>query len=80
MFVQVKNGRIVRVSETKNVGDVELDLPEDFDFDHIDRYEVDGDTLIKHDLITESDLDPTPAEPDIYDELAAVYQEGVQSA
>lgn len=50
MFVQIKNGRIVRVSEERSHGDVEMDLPEDFDYDHIYRYEVTSSGLVKHDL------------------------------
>ena len=50
MFAQIKNGRIVRLSETKNDGDIKLELPEDFDFDRFDRYEVVDGVLIKHDI------------------------------
>lgn len=50
MFAEIRNGRIVRVSEEGTPGDVEMDLPEDFDYDHIDRYEVTSSGLVKHDL------------------------------
>ena len=50
MFAEIRNGRIVRVSEERSRGDVEMDLPEDFDYDHIDRYEVTSSGLVKHDL------------------------------
>lgn len=50
MFVQIKNGRIVRVSEEGTPGDAEIHLPEDFDYDHIDRYEVKDSGLVRHDL------------------------------
>lgn len=44
------NGRMVRVSEESSGGDVKIELPEDFDFDHIDRYELVDGELVKHDL------------------------------
>lgn len=53
MFVQIKNGRIVRLSESKNDGDIELELPEDFDFERFDRYKVINGALIKHDILEE---------------------------
>ena len=51
MFAQVKNGLIVGLSEVQQPHfDTPVDLPEDFDFDHIDRYELAEDgTLIRHD-------------------------------
>lgn len=50
MYIQVLKGRIVGVSETPNKGfDRHLDLPDDFDFDHCDRYEVtDSGELVYH--------------------------------
>ena len=50
MFVQIKDGRIVGVSNDSNGFDFEINLPENFDFDHIGRYEVVDNELIEHDV------------------------------
>ena len=61
MFAQIRNGRIVGLSETAlPLFDTPIDLPEDFDWEHIDRYELtEGGVLIRHGLPAEpiSDVD-----------------------
>ena len=70
MFVQIKNGRIVRVSEVCNGDDIEMELPEDFDYARIDRYEVVDGVLIKHDLPGSE----TNAEPTIKEQIAELRE------
>ena len=50
MYVQLLNGRIVGVCETLESGfSLQFELPNDFDFEHIDRYEITEDgTLVYH--------------------------------
>ncbi len=80
MFAQIICGRIVRISEESGGDDVELDLPEDFDFDHIDSYEVTENGLVKHNL-------PAPEIPQTpyvtyyvtWEELEKALKEGVNS-
>ena len=46
MYVLIVDGRIVRVSEESNGDDIWMDLPDDFDYDHIYRYQVvDGELV-----------------------------------
>lgn len=76
MFVQIIKGRITRVSEEAGDGDVEMVLPEDFDFDHIDRYEVTESGLVRHDL-PETE---TPESPYVtWADLEKALKEGVNS-
>ena len=77
MFIQIYNGRIVRVSEEQMLeDDIQIDLPDDFDYDHIDRYEVADGELVKHD-IEEQEI---PESGDsVWDALDAAYREGVDS-
>lgn len=76
MFAQIICGRIVRISEESGGDDVELDLPEDFDFDHIDSYEVTENGLVKHNL-------PAPETPEspyvTWEALEKALKEGVNS-
>lgn len=61
MYIQIYNGRIVRVSEKRILDDdSEMNLPESFDYDHIDRYELVDGELVEHEL--ESDDTPTQEE------------------
>ena len=58
MFIQIYNGRIVRVSEEQMLeDDIQMDLPDDFDLEHIDSYELVNGVLVKHEL--ETDNTPT---------------------
>lgn len=50
MYIQVKNDRIVGITEEYSNGFIEFDIPDDFDYENISRYEVNGKELIKHDL------------------------------
>lgn len=61
MFIQIKDGRIVRISEVSNGDDIEMELPENFDYDHIDRYEVVDGSIIENDL-PQVDSEPTQEE------------------
>ena len=46
MYVLIVDGRIVRVSEESNGDDIWMELPDDFDYDHIYRYQVvDGELV-----------------------------------
>lgn len=60
-FAQIKNGRLVGLSEMEQpLFNIPIDLPEDFDWEHIDRYELtEGGALIRHGLPAEpiSDVD-----------------------
>ena len=61
MYIQTYNGRIVRVSDEQMLeDDMQMDLPSDFDYDHIDSYEVVDGVLIKHEI--EEDNAPTAEE------------------
>lgn len=79
MFAQIINGRIVGLSETEQPHfDVPVELPEDFDWEHISRYGLTDDgELIRHDL-------PEEARPSVSDadmaliELAALTAENAQ--
>lgn len=50
MYIQILNDRIVGITEEYSNGFIEFDIPDDFDFENISRYEVKGTELIKHDL------------------------------
>lgn len=52
MYAQLHNRRIVGLSEREQpFFDTPIDLPEDFDFDHLSRYELtESGELIRHDL------------------------------
>ena len=63
MYIQLYNNRIVRVSDEQILeDDIQLDLPEDFDWEHIDRYEITDGDLVKHEL--ESEITEPTAQDD----------------
>ena len=61
-YIQLYNNYIVMVSDTEDENLIEIELPEDFDYDHIDWYEyVDGE-LIYHDRSDEYPVVPSQEE------------------
>lgn len=71
MFIQIYNGRIVRVSDERMLDDdIRMNLPDDFDYDHIDCYEVVDGELVKHAMKT----DNTPTE----EERIAALEEALE--
>ena len=72
MYIQIYNGRIVRVSEEQELeDDVQMDLPSDFDYDHIDLYEVVDGELMKHEPEVP---EPTPTQEDRIAQLEAMLE------
>ena len=48
MYIQIYNGRIVRVSDEQMLeDDVQMDLPSDFDYENINTYEIVNGELAK---------------------------------
>lgn len=61
-YIQLYNNYIVMVSDTEDENLIEIELPEDFDYDHIDWYEyVDGE-LVYHDRSDEYPVIPSQEE------------------
>lgn len=91
-YIQLFNNYVVMVSDIEDENLIEIELPEDFDYDHIDWYEyVDGE-LVYHDF--SEDIPVTPSQEERIaaleaqvaaqnEQLAAyeaAYAEGVQDA
>lgn len=76
MYAQIVHGRVVGLSERQQpFFDTPIDLPEDFDWSHIDRYELtESGELIRHDLPPEPISDTDAA----LMELAGMMAENTQ--
>lgn len=69
VYAQIVDDYIVMITEKQYDGMIEIEIPDDFDYDHINWYEYSNGELIYHDLSI--DIPPIPS----YEERITALEE-----